>query len=168
MAFLSVPGTTCASQPASPSDFCRSDVGSCTGFFAGIETNRDWPTPRRFGLAGDEWAGQPFRAQAATAAPGGHLVAPQRFAIDWFQLKTADARFTGDSKKNGNYKAYGADVLAVADATVAQLKDGIADNTPGEDLDGALIADDAELGNYVILDLGGGNYCRTPTSSRVV
>lgn len=115
-------------------------------------------------LAGSDWLamnGPDSRSEhrRALVAPGGHLVAPQRFAIDWFQLKTADARFTGDSKKNGNYKAYGADVLAVADAAVAQLKDGIADNIPGEDPDGALIADDAELGNYVILDLGDGNYC---------
>ena len=58
---------------------------------------------------------------------------PQRFAIDWFQLKTADSRFTGDSKNNRNYRAYGADVVAVADATVARIKDGIPDNTPGED-----------------------------------
>jgi hypothetical protein len=29
-------------------------------------------------------------------------------------------RFTGDSKDNKNYGAYGADVLAVADATVAE------------------------------------------------
>jgi murein DD-endopeptidase MepM/ murein hydrolase activator NlpD len=87
------------------------------------------------------------------------VVAPQRFAIDWFQLKTADSRFTGDSKDNRNYRAYGAEVLAVADATVARIKDGIPENTPGEDPDGAFITDDAELGNYIILDLGGGNSC---------
>jgi murein DD-endopeptidase MepM/ murein hydrolase activator NlpD len=74
-------------------------------------------------------------------------------------MKTADSRFTGDSKDNRNYRAYGADVLAVADATVARIKDGIRENTPGEDPDGAFITDDAELGNYIILDLGGGNSC---------
>jgi len=50
-------------------------------------------------------------------------------------------------------------VLAVADATVARIKDGVPENTPGEDSSAVPIADDAELGNYLILDLGGGNYC---------
>ena len=87
------------------------------------------------------------------------MVAPQRFAIDWFHLKTADSMFAGDSKNNRSYRAYGADVLAVADATVARMKDGIPENTPGEDPNAVPITDDAELGNYLILDLGGGNYC---------
>jgi murein DD-endopeptidase MepM/ murein hydrolase activator NlpD len=79
--------------------------------------------------------------------------------IDWVQLKTADSRFTGDAKNNRNSRAHGAEVLAVADATVARIKDGIPENTPGENSSAVPIADDAELGNYLILDLGGGNYC---------
>jgi murein DD-endopeptidase MepM/ murein hydrolase activator NlpD len=114
-------------------------------------------------LAGSDWLamngpGSRSEHRRALVTPGGRVVAPQRFAIDWFQLKTADARFTGNPGNNRNYKAYGAEVLAVADATVAQMKDGIPDNTPGEDPDVG-DADDAELGNYLILDLGGGNYC---------
>ena len=89
-------------------------------------------------LAGSDWLamngpGSLSEHRRALLAAGGHVVAPQRFAIDWFQLKTADSRFTGDSKNNKSYRAYGADVLAVADATVARIKDGIPDNTPGED-----------------------------------
>jgi murein DD-endopeptidase MepM/ murein hydrolase activator NlpD len=115
-------------------------------------------------LAGSDWLamngpGSRSEHRRALVTPEGHVVAPQRFAIDWFQLKTADSRFTGDSKKNSNYRAYGADVLAVADATVARTKDGIPDNTPGEDPDGALITEETETGNHIILDLGGGNYC---------
>ncbi len=115
-------------------------------------------------LAGSDWLamnapGSLSEHRRALVAPGGHVVAPQRFAIDWFQLKTADSRFTGNSKDNRNYKAYGAEVLAVADASVARIKDGIPENTPGEDPDGPFITDDAELGNYIILDLGGGNSC---------
>jgi hypothetical protein len=115
-------------------------------------------------LAGSDWLamngpGSRSEHRRALLVAGGHVVAPQRFAIDWVQLKTADSRFTGDSKNNKNYRAYGADVLAVADATVARIKDGIPENTAGEDPNAAPITDDAELGNYLILDLGGGNYC---------
>jgi murein DD-endopeptidase MepM/ murein hydrolase activator NlpD len=114
-------------------------------------------------LAGSDWLamngpGGLSEHRRALLAAGGHVVSPQRFAIDWFQLKTADAMFTGNPRNNRNYKAYGAEVLAVADATVAQMKDGIPDNTPGEVPDAA-DSDDAELGNYLMLDLGGGNYC---------
>jgi hypothetical protein len=115
-------------------------------------------------LAGSDWLamngpGSRSEHRRALLAAAGHVVAPQRFAIDWVQLKTADSRFTGDSKDNKNYGAYGADVLAVADATVARIKDGIPENSPGEDSSAVPITDDAELGNYLILELGGGNSC---------
>jgi hypothetical protein len=128
-------------------------------------------------LAGSDWLamngpGSRSEHRWALLAAGGHVVSPQRFAVDWVQLKKADhlgsepapkydsrSRFTGDSKNNKNYRAYGADVLAVADATVARIKDGIPENTPGEDSSAVTDTDDAELGNYLILDLGGGNYC---------
>ncbi len=114
-------------------------------------------------LAGTDWLamngpGSRSEHRRALVALGGHVVAPQRFAIDWFQLATAGSMFTGDAKNNKSYRAYGAEVLAVADATVARMKDGIPDNTPGEDWSAASDADDAELGNYLILDLGDGNY----------
>ena len=89
----------------------------------------------------------------------GHLAIAQRFAIDWVELKTADSTFTGDPKDNKNYKAYGADVLAVADATVAATKDGIPENVPGENSRAVPITLETVAGNHIILDLGGGNYC---------
>jgi murein DD-endopeptidase MepM/ murein hydrolase activator NlpD len=89
----------------------------------------------------------------------GHLAIAQRFAIDWVQLKTADATFTGDAKDNKNYAAYGADVLAVADATVAAAKDGIPENVPGPNSRAVPITLETVAGNHIILDLGGGNYC---------
>ena len=115
-------------------------------------------------LAGSDWLamngpGSRSEHRRALLAAGGHVVAPQRFAIDWMRLKTTDSRFTGNSKNNQNYGAYGAAVLAVAEATVMRMKDGIPENTPGEDPDPVLITDETETGNYVILDLGDGNYC---------
>ena len=115
-------------------------------------------------LAGSDWLamngpGSLSEHRRALLAAGGHVVSPQRFAIDWVRLKKADSRFTGDSKNNRNYGAYGADVMAVADATVARMKDGIPENTPGEDPNAVPITDETILGNYLILELGSGNYC---------
>jgi murein DD-endopeptidase MepM/ murein hydrolase activator NlpD len=95
----------------------------------------------------------------ALIAVNGRAVIAQRFAIDWVQLKTPNSTFSGDPKDNANYKAYGADVLAVADATVAATKDGIPQNVPGENSRAVPITLDTVAGNHIILDLGGGNYC---------
>lgn len=89
---------------------------------------------------------------------GGRLVIAQRFAIDWVQVK-GNATFSGDRKKNAGYYAYGAEVLAVADATVAAVKDGIPENVPGLNSRAVPITLETAAGNHVILDLGGGNYC---------
>jgi hypothetical protein len=67
----------------------------------------------------------------AIMALSGRVFIAQRFAIDWVQLKTENATFTGDPKDNRNYKAYGSEVLAVADAKVVAAKDGIPQNVPG-------------------------------------
>jgi hypothetical protein len=89
----------------------------------------------------------------------GHAAIAQRFAIDWVQLKAGSATFTGDAKDNKSYKAYGSDVLAVADATVAATKDGIPENIPGENSRAVPMTLETATGNHVVLDLGGGNYC---------
>jgi murein DD-endopeptidase MepM/ murein hydrolase activator NlpD len=90
---------------------------------------------------------------------GGRALIAQRFAIDWVQMKTENATHTGDPKDNKNYRAYGADVLAVTDATVAATKDGIPQNVPGIDSRAVPITLETVAGNYIILDLGGGNFC---------
>ena len=115
-------------------------------------------------LAGSDWLamngpGSRSEHRWSLLAAGGHVVFPQRFATDWVQLKKTDhlgfepapkydsrSRFTGNSRNNKNYRAYGADVLAVADATVARIKDGIPENTPGAESSAVAITDDGELG----------------------
>lgn len=89
----------------------------------------------------------------------GRAVIAQRFAIDWVQLKTPNSTFTGDPKDNRNYKAYGSEVLAVADGSVVAIKDGIPENVPGENSRAVPITMETVAGNHIILDLGGGNYC---------
>src|SRR5439155_678185 len=44
---------------------------------------------------------------------------PQRFAIDWLQLRPDGSRHEGDPKDNKNYRAYGQEALAVADGVDA-------------------------------------------------
>ncbi len=82
----------------------------------------------------------------------------QRFAIDWVQLRDDGRTFTGDPKDNKNYRCYGAEALAVADAVVAGIKDGIQENIPGRASRAVPITLETVGGNYVILDLGQGRY----------
>ena len=54
----------------------------------------------------------------------------QRFAIDWVRLFPDGRTFHGDPKDNRSYRAFGAEALAVADATVVETKDDIPENQP--------------------------------------
>jgi len=82
----------------------------------------------------------------------------QRFAADWTRIGKEGLAFSGDPAKNANWAAYGAEVLAVANATVADVKDGIPDNDPTAAKKAVPINLETVGGNYVILDLGGGNF----------
>ncbi len=82
----------------------------------------------------------------------------QRFAIDWVQLGEDGVPYHGDSKKNESWLGYGQDVLAVADATVASVKDGIPQNIPLAAERAVPITLDTIGGNDVILDLGEGRF----------
>lgn len=77
----------------------------------------------------------------------------QRFSIDWFQSRTATTEFLGSEQDTR--QAYGADLLAVADAVVAAVRDGIPDNEIGHYPEGqAASTVEGTAGNYVLLDLG--------------
>lgn len=89
---------------------------------------------------------------------GGAVHISQRFAIDWVQLRDDGKTYTGDPLDNKNYRAFGADVLAVADGTVTEVKDGIPLNVPGRDSRAVPITLETIGGNHIILDIGGGHY----------
>jgi murein DD-endopeptidase len=87
----------------------------------------------------------------------GRAVVPQRFAID-FARAYPDGKIThGDFKNNRNHAAYGAEALAVADAVVAHVMDGLAENVPGDDPPFKMTLENV-AGNTVVLDLGNGRY----------
>ena len=88
----------------------------------------------------------------------GHAQIAQRFGIDWVRLNPDGRTFTGDPKDNKNYRAYGTEVLAVADGVVTETKDGIPQNVPGLESRAVPITLETVPGNHIILDLGHGRY----------
>lgn len=82
---------------------------------------------------------------------------PARFAIDWIRLEADGSRARGDGSRITDWHGYGAEVLAVADAIVADARDDM----PEAELVGASLGRmplENASGNYVVLDLGDGRY----------
>ena len=88
----------------------------------------------------------------------GALYDAQRFAIDYMRLNAAGEFVHGDAADVRNYVDYGADVLAVADGTVASALDPLDDQPPGTLPNPAGITLETVDGNHVVLDLGHGRY----------
>lgn len=101
--------------------------------------------------------GSPHRR---TAAPSNGSVAVwQRYAIDYIRLDRGGYRFAGDSHDNHSYFAEGEVAIAVADAVVVSVKDGIAANTEAMSVPHEMRASlDTMCGNGVVLDLGDRHY----------
>ncbi|MGH9873500.1 MAG: M23 family metallopeptidase [Pyrinomonadaceae bacterium] len=82
----------------------------------------------------------------------------QRFATDWTRIGADGQAFRGDPSQNANWSAYGAEVLAVANARVVDIYDGVPENDPTSDTKAVPITLETVGGNYVILDLGNGHF----------
>jgi murein DD-endopeptidase MepM/ murein hydrolase activator NlpD len=80
----------------------------------------------------------------------------QRFATDWIKLGADGRAFHGNPANNANWYAYGTEVLAVADATVVDVKDGLPENVPTSGKRAIPITLETLGGNYILLDLGRG------------
>lgn len=86
----------------------------------------------------------------------GVLFVSQRFAIDWIKIDANSQQSNGDSSKNENWPTYGQKAIAVMDAKVVSVLDGLPERVPN-----ALPPDTTMqnvTGNHVILDLGRGYY----------
>jgi murein DD-endopeptidase len=81
---------------------------------------------------------------------------PGRYTIDFVKLDDAGRTERGDADAVGNALGYGADVLAVSDATVAAVRDDM----PEAARVSARVKHRQEdaAGNYVSLDLGSGRF----------
>jgi murein DD-endopeptidase MepM/ murein hydrolase activator NlpD len=82
----------------------------------------------------------------------------QRFATDWLKFGGDGKAWHGDSSSNANWYGYGAEVLAVADAVVSAVKDGIPENVPLSPTRAVAMTPEAQGGNHVILSLRNGQY----------
>jgi murein DD-endopeptidase MepM/ murein hydrolase activator NlpD len=82
----------------------------------------------------------------------------QRFAIDWVRLNPDGSTHEGDPKDNKNYRAYGEEILAVADGVVTEVKDGIPQNVPGLNSRAVPITLETIGGNHVLLQIASGVY----------
>jgi Peptidase family M23 len=112
--------------------------------------------------------GGPWAALYDSTLMGGHRTAiyavdgrariPARFAIDFVKLDGDATRAQGDESQVANWHGYGAEVLAVADATVVEAMDDLPDNLFfGKTSPTPIPLEDAS-GNYLCLDLGGGRF----------
>jgi murein DD-endopeptidase MepM/ murein hydrolase activator NlpD len=114
-------------------------------------------------LRGENWiavngpSNSSVHRRALIPLNGGVRIA-QRFAIDWVQINASGRTFEGNENENRTHKAYGNDVLAVADGVVVAVKDGIPENVPGPASRAVAITPETIAGNHVILDLGGGRF----------
>jgi hypothetical protein len=82
----------------------------------------------------------------------GRVWVAQRFAVDWEQLDASGRVYAGPRERLESYTIFGKPVLAVADAVVLSVTDGLPEQTPGKYPDN--ISLDEAYGNSVILDLG--------------
>ncbi|MBX3733543.1 MAG: M23 family metallopeptidase [Verrucomicrobiae bacterium] len=96
------------------------------------------------------------RHTRAALPVNGRIRVAQRFAVDWEQLDAGGRIYNGLREDLHSYTIFGQPALAVADARVVSVTDGLPEQTPGrypEDIP----LDQAD-GNSVVLDLGGGRF----------
>ena len=82
----------------------------------------------------------------------------QRFAVDWTRVGPDGQVFRGDASRNANWTPYGTPVLAVQDARVVDMQDGIAENDPTSETRAVPITLQTVGGNYLVLALTSGRY----------
>ena len=128
-----------------------------------VSVSRDAPVIIAPPLKGDLWlaangpGNEVGHRRAVMALTGeGHI--PERFAIDWVRLFEDGAPFHGDPSNNASYRAFGADVLAVADGTVVAIVDGVPENIPDPIKRGVQISPATVGGNLVTQQVGENRY----------
>ncbi len=77
----------------------------------------------------------------------------QRYAIDWIRLGESGNMMKTDGATNEDYYAYGAELYAVADGEIVDLKDGQPENDPSSGQHAVPRSFLTLAGNYVILKI---------------
>lgn len=125
-------------------------------------------TPLRLGrpLAGSDWTPgnnpslESHHRMGLWVVSGEARIA-RRYALDWNILDKQGKAHGGDPRDVRAYHAYGRQVLAVADGTVVDARDGFPDNVPKTEAGfepARPVTLDTIGGNQVIVNLGGGRY----------
>jgi hypothetical protein len=96
------------------------------------------------------------RHTRAALPVNGRLWVAQRYAVDWEQTDASGRIYVGPREKLESYAIFGKPVLAVANAVVVSVIDGLPEQTPGK-YPTNIPLDQAD-GNSVILDLGEHRY----------
>jgi hypothetical protein len=96
------------------------------------------------------------RHTRAALPVNGRVWVAQRYAVDWEELDGQGHIYQGPQQKLESYTIFGKPVLAVADAVVVAVTDGLPEQTPGK-FPVNITLDEAD-GNSVILDLGEQRY----------
>jgi hypothetical protein len=96
------------------------------------------------------------RHTRAALPVNGRVWLAQRYAVDWEQLDAQGRIYAGPQEKLESYTIFGKPVVAVADAVVASVTDGLPEQTPGK-YPTNIPLNEAD-GNSVILDLGEQHY----------
>jgi hypothetical protein len=96
------------------------------------------------------------RHTRAALPVNGRVWLAQRYAVDWEELDAQGRIYAGPREKLESYTIFGKPVVAVADAIVASVTDGLAEQTPGK-YPTNISLDEAD-GTSVILDLGEQHY----------
>jgi hypothetical protein len=84
----------------------------------------------------------------------GRLAFAQRFAIDWMRLDGQGRLADGDLTKVANYPSFGAEVIAVADGTVVDVRNDLPEQVPPKLPAPSNVSLATVLGNHVILQVG--------------
>jgi murein DD-endopeptidase len=82
----------------------------------------------------------------------------QRFASDWMLLGPDGRLFKDNTEENTGWHAYDVPVLAVADAVVTDVADGIPENIPLSDERAVPNKRETMTGNYVVLKIDEGRF----------
>lgn len=96
------------------------------------------------------------RHTRAALPVNGRVWISQRYAVDWEQMSSDGKIYTGPQEKLESYAIFGQRVLAVADARVVSVIDGLPEQTPGK-FPANIPLTEAD-GNSVTLDLGAHRY----------
>jgi Peptidase family M23 len=96
------------------------------------------------------------RHTRAALPVNGRVWLAQRYAVDWEQLDDQARIYRGPQADVNSYTIYGREAVAVADAKVISVTDGLPNQTPGQYPTNILI--EQADGNSVVLDLGAERY----------